>query len=283
MAYNAAANGGVVYTMGPLIHNPQVLDGLWKQGVGTLDADHLPSSLSGAVVIIRAHGITPALERELEERGAHILDATCPKVKASQMKARSLAEAGYTVFLAGEREHSEIIGIQGYAPSCLIAASPAEAAVLAEALHAALPSAKTALIGQTTISLEEYQRVGEELRRFFPALQVINTICDATRDRQDALKELCAVTDAIIVAGSRSSANTRHLFAIACDAGKPAWLVESASELAAIADELSRFERVGLSAGASTPAALIDEICGTATHITTASSRRASADCADSR
>jgi 4-hydroxy-3-methylbut-2-enyl diphosphate reductase len=250
-----------VYTLGALIHNPQVLESLRTRGVETLDADRLPPRLAGAAVIIRAHGVTPAVERELETRGATLLDATCPKVKAVQMKAQALVEAGYTVFLAGEREHSEIRGIQGYAPSCVIVGNAADAASVAAAIYADAPSAKTALLGQTTIPYETYQRIGEAIRRAFPALEIIDTMCGATRDRQNALQELCAITDAIIVVGGRDSANTRHLFDLAHSAGKPAWLVESAAEVAALASTLRGFERVGLSAGASTPDSLIKEIC----------------------
>jgi 4-hydroxy-3-methylbut-2-enyl diphosphate reductase len=251
---SASAMAGRVYTMGPLIHNPQVLDDLKKRGVEVLDENNLPKDLKGAVVIIRAHGISPVLEAELVSRGARLLDATCPKVKASQMKAQSLSQAGYQVFLAGEEFHGEVIGIMGYAPSCIVVANPAEASAEAERLSKTLPAGgfagKTALIGQTTISEDEYRAIGEGIRAFFPRLEVIDTICGATRDRQEALAELCGQVDAVVVAGGRTSCNTRRLLAIAQGLGKPAWLAESASDLH---PEIYAYKRVGLSAGASTP------------------------------
>ncbi|GHV89041.1 4-hydroxy-3-methylbut-2-enyl diphosphate reductase [Spirochaetia bacterium] len=261
-----------VYTMGPLIHNPQVLEDLRRRGVAVLDEDALPGDLQDAVVIIRAHGITPTLEAELVMRGACLIDATCPKVKASQMKARALSEAGYRIFLAGERRHGEVIGIQGFAPGCIIVANREEAEAAAEKLFRgfgrsrdgdAPDSPKTALIAQTTLSPEEYQAIGEGIAKFFPQGEIVNTICKATRDRQDALKRLCAEVDAVIIAGGRESANTRRLLAIAQAQGRPAWLVESAADISGgLAGEIAAYPRVGLSAGASTPDGVIEAIEG---------------------
>jgi 4-hydroxy-3-methylbut-2-enyl diphosphate reductase len=259
-AANSVASGMRVYTMGPLIHNPQVLEDLRRGGVQVLDEADLPGDLSGSTVIIRAHGITPETEGELIRRGAVIKDATCPKVKASQMKARSLYQEGYRLFLAGERRHGEIIGIQGYAPDCIIVAGREEAeeaaAALAGEFAASVPQ-KTALIAQTTLSPEEYRAIGEGITRYLPGTEIINTICPATRDRQESLRSLCAKVDAVIIAGGRDSANTRRLLVIAKACGKQAWLVESARNLP---PEAASFPVVGLSAGASTPDKVIDSI-----------------------
>jgi 4-hydroxy-3-methylbut-2-enyl diphosphate reductase len=257
LAYAEAENFRV-YTMGPLIHNPQVLEDLRLRGVEALDEDNLPGDLSGSTVIIRAHGIKPELEAELARRGAVIRDATCPKVKASQMKARVLSEAGCRLFLAGEKHHGEVIGIQGYAPNCVIVANREEAEEAAAAL-AREPAAppETALIAQTTLSPEEYRAIGEGITRYLPRTEIINTICPATRDRQDSLKALCAEVDAVVIAGGRGSANTRRLLAIAEACGKPAVLVETA---AALPPEFAAYPVVGLSAGASTPGEVIASI-----------------------
>jgi 4-hydroxy-3-methylbut-2-enyl diphosphate reductase len=133
----------------------------------------------------------------------------------------------------------------------------AEAGLAAAGLARDNRDAKTALIGQTTIESEEYGAIGEEIRRFFPDLEIMNTICGATLERQKALRELCPKVDAVIIAGGRDSANTRRLLSIALELGKPAWLVESADD---IPPEIKTYKTVGLSAGASTPESLIDEI-----------------------
>ena len=259
MAAEAARRAsGPVYTMGPLIHNPQVMETLRQAGVETLDEGNLPADLRGAAVIIRAHGITPALEGELERRGARIVDATCKRVKASQMRARALSAAGAAIFLAGEKNHGEIIGVRGYVTGpCFVAANSAEAAAAAEDLMRENPAARAALIGQTTISPEEYAGIAMEIRRFFPGLEVICSICGATRDRQEALRELTRQADAFVIAGGRASSNTRRLFAIAEGCGKRAWLAETA---AGIPPEVRSYGVIGLSAGASTPDETLDGI-----------------------
>ena len=252
-----AETGKKVYTIGPLIHNPRVLADLRQRGVQALETSETLADLREAVVIIRAHGVTPRQERQLVDQGARLVDATCLRVKASQMKAQALTESGYPLFLAGEKQHGELIGIQGYAPDCLLVGDPEEAETSAAALYANAPGSKTALIGQTTISTDEYSLIAQAIRRYFPDIEVIDTICRATRDRQNALKELCQLVDAVVVAGGRDSANTQRLFAIAQASGKPAWLVENAAELP---DALTAYPRIGLSAGASTPDNVIDEI-----------------------
>jgi len=269
-----------VYTLGPLIHNPQVLEDLKRRGVEILDENHLPENLRGAVVIIRAHGISPQTETELRRRGAQVIDATCPKVKSSQVKAAAFAKDGYRLFLAGEKRHAEIIGIKGYAeavlpaafagqnadaPFCAVVSNAAEAEKAAAQLHdedsALCRNAATALIGQTTISAEEYQSIGSAITRFFPGLEIAPTICAATQERQDSLRELLDKTDAIIIAGGKESANTRRLLAIAetaaLPASKPCAQAESAADIPA---DFFKFSTIGLASGTSTPDAVIDDI-----------------------
>jgi len=269
-----------IYTLGPLIHNPQVLDSLAKKGMRILEEEDLSVDLSAATVIIRAHGVCPATEQKLRERGVLIIDATCPRVKASQLAALEMVKKGYLVFLAGERDHAELKGIYGYARSgascndeqnrcnvsreqCIIVGNPQEAEAAAKALWKEDSAARTALIGQTTISEDEYSAIAETIQKIFPNLEVINTICGATRDRQNALRELCSQVDAVIIAGGKDSANTRRLLSIAQSCGKPACLVEDASALRELRT-LPVFdtppEIVGISAGASTPDSVIDDI-----------------------
>ena len=258
-----------IYTLGPLIHNPQALSSLSQSGVQILPEAELFSGscrpLNGASVIIRAHGVSPAAEQALREQGAEIIDATCPKVKAIQNIASALAENGYTIFLAGEKEHAEIKGIYGYAgPSpCIIVGTADEAQEAASLLRQKENAPeKTALIGQTTISEDEYRSIAGAIKNHFPNLTVKNTICDATRDRQDALRELCSAVDAVIIAGGKESANTRRLLSIAQSCGKEAWLAESVSDLppALLHSQQYASATIGLCAGASTPDSVIDEI-----------------------
>jgi 4-hydroxy-3-methylbut-2-enyl diphosphate reductase len=270
------AEGRAVYTLGPLIHNPRVLEDLRRQGVEILEAGALPRLPEKAVVIIRAHGAPPQREEELKTLGVRVIDATCPKVKAGQLKARALAERGFCIFLAGEEHHAELIGIRGYVESvkgiCRIVGTSAEAEEAAGSLlRLAHETAKnpqvpasgepgefgTVLIGQTTITPEEFEAIGAGIKKIYPRLLIVNTICGAVRERQDSLRKLCAGAGGVIIAGGRRSANTRRLLDIALSLGKPAWLVETAGDIPA---EVRACGTVGLCAGASTPDEVIDEI-----------------------
>ena len=116
LAEKEATAGGPVYTLGPLIHNPQALERLRSMGLEILPQGELPPSLpGGGTVIIRAHGVPPETEAEIRARGYRVVDATCPRVKANQLKVRALGQGGYGIFLAGEESHGELVGIRGYA------------------------------------------------------------------------------------------------------------------------------------------------------------------------
>jgi len=276
LAVSEAERPGSVYTLGPLIHNPVVLADLESRGVRVLpgaDGNELPKTIEGSV-IVRAHGIKPNLEKKLRDaltgerstsavsRGSHFIDATCPNVKKSQLKAKELALAGYGIFLAGSASHAEIEGIVGYAQEakaqyCAIVENPTEAKEAAQKLFKTNNEAKTALLGQTTITENEYYIIGEALKEYFPNIEIINTICNATMERQQALRELLNNVDAVIIIGGKESANTRRLLAIAEESGKQSTLVENSSE---IPPSFRSYVTVGLCAGASTPDFLIDEI-----------------------
>jgi len=288
LAVEEAKSNKNVYTLGPLIHNPKVLDDLEKLGVQIIEESQLsaPSSLPTAhcSLIIRAHGVSPSLEKKLRENGFaskeafasneagasketyRIIDATCPKVKANQLKTRELIRDEYFLFLAGESHHAEIEGLVGYAQTdgnnysssnCMIVSDSNEAKNAAAVLYEENASVKPALIGQTTISQDEYRKIADEIKNYFPELKIVNTICSATEERQEALREILTQVDAVIVAGGKESANTRRLFAIAKESGKPCALIENADD---IPKEFFGYKTVGISAGASTPDSIVDEI-----------------------
>jgi len=258
--HSAADGASSVYTLGSLIHNPKVLENLSALGVQSVSSlEELPQN-EQISVIIRAHGISPEAEKDLRDKGFNIIDATCPKVKASQLKARELSKEGYYLFLAGEAEHAEVIGVMGYAssaPFCTVVGSEKESREAAFNLYNKNSNVKTALLGQTTISQYEYETIADEIKKYFPNLEVIQTICAATAERQQALRELLLEADAVIIAGGNESANTRRLFAIAQESGKPCVLAEDAAQ---VPKSFYDYNVVGLCAGASTPDSVVDEI-----------------------
>ena len=266
----ASAKNVSVYTLGPLIHNPKVLDDLKALGVKTFY--EISGVGKNCSVIIRAHGISPAVERGLREKNYHIIDATCPNVKVNQLKTEELIRSGYCLFIAGEANHAEIIGIKGFANEaaqravaeqrastsfCEVVGSANDAGKAAKKLYGINNNAKTALLGQTTISEEEYSAIGEKIRLFFPNLEIIQTICFETKERQNSLRELLEKTDAVIIAGGKESANTHQLLTIAKESRKPCALAENASQ---IPGEYFKYKTVGICAGASTPDSIVDEI-----------------------
>ncbi len=239
-----------IYTLGPLIHNPQAVEDLRRRGVEVLPEGDVDGRIAGRTVILRAHGVSPTLRSRMESLGARLADATCPRVLASQRRARRLHEAGYSVVLVGDRNHGEIVAVTGCAPGCSVVGSPEEA----EALDLSEP---VGVLAQTTVSEEEFDAVCRVLRSRYSRLEIVDTICPATRERQESLARLAARAEAIVVVGGRSSANTARLFRAAQALGRPAWHIETAGELP---PEVFGFRVVGLTAGASTPDSIIAEV-----------------------
>ncbi|MCL2093913.1 MAG: 4-hydroxy-3-methylbut-2-enyl diphosphate reductase [Treponema sp.] len=252
---------GGVYSLGPLIHNPRVLKELKDRGLKILgEEDEAPPH---STILIRAHGLSPQAEAHLTRDQVQILDATCPHVKANQKLAQEYASRNFWIFLAGEADHAEIVGIKAYGGTerCTVIADRQEAEGAARDLLQRAGSVDSlgpqVLIGQTTISPQEYQAIGEGLREYFPGLVITHTICGATSERQGALEKLCRSSDAIIIAGGKESANTHRLYTAARLRGLPAWIAESPQD---IPPEIAEYAVIGLCAGASSPEALVGEI-----------------------
>ena len=247
-----------IVTLGPLIHNPHTLAKLSEKGAAVIKKPEDILDPENTIVIIRAHGVPPQLEKDISARGAVLIDATCPKVHLSQKKAQAYWNSGYKVIIVGEKEHSEMTGILGYAPEAVIVKDLEEA--VNEAKHIAENCGvmtKTVLLAQTTYSESRFEMIVSALRDILPSLEVEYTICKATKERQEALYELCKIVDAVLVIGGKESANTKRLKTLAEEQGVPTWLIENERE---IPQEIYQFDRVGLTAGASTPAEVIDTI-----------------------
>jgi 4-hydroxy-3-methylbut-2-enyl diphosphate reductase len=247
-----------VFTYGPLIHNPQAVAALEAEGVSVLDPANVDSPaweerLRNAIVVIRAHGAPPEVFTRLDFLGTLVVDATCPRVIKSQRKAADLVRQGYQVVIAGDKSHGEVMGILGYAPGALVAESAAQAAAIAQRFTL-LP---VALIAQTTIGHKEFEAIAAEFRGRTQKFLEVNTLCPATSERQNSLDSLAARVSAIVVVGGKNSANTQRLFLAAKASGRPSWHIERAGELP---EEISRFASVGLTAGASTPDSMVDEV-----------------------
>ena len=230
-----------IVTLGPIIHNPQVVD--WLKSLGIHPVDEITKEKG--TVIIRSHGIDPAEARQFKDKGLTVVDATCPFVKKAQSCAKQLVENGYDVIIVGERNHPEVIGIMAYAKQ--VAKVVEKAADLDK-----LPKKwkRLGVVVQTTQSEANYRQIVDKLSTKGVDIKVFNTICDATSKRQRAAKDIAQATDLVLVVGGKNSANTTRLAKICAEINPNTYHIETASEI-----EKSWFTdigKVGITAGAST-------------------------------
>lgn len=251
MVEESLENGDTVRTLGPLIHNEQEMDRLGKFGVSTISE---PVQIKrGETAVIRAHGVTPDVQRELEEKASKVVDATCPFVTRVQKLAARAAAENRHVIVVGNPDHPEMIGVKGYAPE--------HAFVIKDETEVAdLPRlTKPLVVSQTTIKAKTFYDTAEAIKgKTDDEVQIVNTICSATRDRQDAARALAGEVDAFYIIGGRHSSNSRKLLAVCQEQCAKSFLIETEEEI----DEadLVGVKQVGVTAGASTPEWLIKKV-----------------------
>ncbi|MGI8468043.1 MAG: 4-hydroxy-3-methylbut-2-enyl diphosphate reductase [Pyrinomonadaceae bacterium] len=251
MVEEALGEGDTVRALGPLIHNTQEMERLQSKGVNTISE---PVQIKrNETAVIRAHGVTPEVQRELEAKAAKVVDATCPFVTKVQKLASRAAAQNRHVVVVGNPDHPEMIGVVGYAPEHTFVVRDAE-----EVKN--LPMLKSPLVvSQTTIKLQGFLDAAEAVKeRAIGETQIVNTICSATRDRQDAARALAGEVDAFYIIGGRHSSNSRKLLAVCEEQCAKSFLIETSDEINA--EDLKGVEKVGLTAGASTPNWLIEKV-----------------------
>lgn len=248
-------SGKKVYSLGPLIHNEKFLEKLNSKGLEIIEENQIDSLEEGAVVIVRAHGVGPNVIRQLEQKKCCILDATCPRVKASQKMVERYTNQNDYVILSGDKNHGEVIGIAGYAGKNFIQIQNKEEAENLD--FSEIEGINAILMSQTTYSEKEFEQIESILRKKIKNIDVMNTICPATRERQEALVELCKKVDGVLVVGGKNSANTKRLFQTAAANCKNAALIQTADE---IPQDFYKMETVGITAGASTPDEIIEAV-----------------------
>jgi len=238
-------NTNPIFTYGPLIHNPQVLNLLKSKDISVLD--EIPSQGDGTV-LIRAHGVPPSTKDKLKEVNFNVIDATCPRVIKVQTIIRKHAKKDFAAVIIGDKDHPEVIGLLGYArDKGFVIGSMQELE--------ALPDFENAIIvAQTTQNTQFFESVKTWAATYHPHYKIFNTICDSTTRRQVEVKRLAESVDAVIVVGGHNSGNTRRLAEIARESGKPTYHIESETDLDDIdTDVLVAARHVGITAGASTP------------------------------
>jgi 4-hydroxy-3-methylbut-2-enyl diphosphate reductase len=246
--------GPPIYVRHEIVHNRHVVESLRAKGAQFVDEiDEVPP---GAVTIFSAHGVASAIEKGADDRGLRVIDATCPLVSKVHIEGQRYANQGREIVLIGHAGHPEIQGTMGRITGRVhLISKPEEVARLQVA-----DPAKLAFITQTTLSVDDTRAVIEALKARFPSIVGPDTkdICYATQNRQRATRELAAMVDVVLVIGAPNSSNSNRLREIAAESGVPAYLIEDASALDPT--WLDGAEAVGITAGASAPDALVEEL-----------------------
>ncbi|HEX2131804.1 MAG TPA: 4-hydroxy-3-methylbut-2-enyl diphosphate reductase [Actinophytocola sp.] len=252
-----AQRGRPVYVRKQIVHNAHVVADL--EARGTVFVDELDEVPAGATVVYSAHGVSPAVRAEATRRGLDVIDATCPLVTKVHTEARRFAARGDTVLLVGHAGHEEVEGTLGEAPERTVLVQDVAGARTVE-----VPDPeRVSYLTQTTLAVDETEEILAVLRKRFPALRgpASDDICYATTNRQEALASVAADADLVLVVGSTNSSNSVRLVELARRGGTPAHLIDDVSDLRP--EWLAGVRVVGLTAGASAPPRLVDEVIAT--------------------
>ena len=257
-----AAEGRKVATLGPIIHNSQVIENLESRGVRVVNS---PSEVEeGAILVLRTHGVTQDVLREVEESGCEYIDAVCPFVKKIHKIVLDNSSEDVVTLIAGDENHPEVKGIKSCAKGeSYVIGNADEIDELLEK-HTSLSEKSLIFVAQTTFSIKEWQKSIKKIKLLCTNAKIFDTICSATEERQNEAALLSRSSDAMVIVGGRHSSNTRKLLSV-CESNCPAFLVETASELYGI--PLGGYGSIGLTAGASTPAGIIKEVLETMSEI----------------
>ena len=250
MALKTVKDKNKVATLGPLIHNPQMIELLAKKGVGCLDK--LEDFPVESTVILRSHGVGPDIYEQAKEMKLNVIDATCPNVLSAQKRVRQLADEGYLPIIIGEKKHPEVQSILEWAGKlgCVVESF--------EDIKDVPPAEKYGVVVQTTFESDKFEKILEAIQNEHKGqYKVERTICNATAQRQASAVQLAKGVDAIFVIGGRNSANTRHLYDIVKEICNKSFHIETADDISI--EMLKDCNTIGITAGASTPDWLIKE------------------------
>lgn len=256
MALKLAKEHGKIYTLGELVHNENVCKFLQSNGVKTLDSNEFDLLKAGDVALIRAHGIEKQTEDELKRRGVILFDATCKVVKKNQLLVEERVNAGDRIVIYGDEKHDEVIGLKSYAGNNF--------EVLKVGEFPKNTDENTSVVFQTTVLKENFEEIKEYFKKneknLLKSFDTFNTICYTTSVRQDEVRVLAKETDAVIVIGSKNSANTRRLFEVASEINGNTYFVTTLDDVRTYIKDIIKNQSVSIVAGASTPPWLISEV-----------------------
>ena len=245
---------GPIYTYGPIIHNEEVIKDMNSRGVKVLRSEEELENLEGGTVIIRSHGVAQYIYDKLREKGANIVDATCPFVKKIHNIVFEESKKGQYIVIIGDESHPEVMGIKGWVSGPVSVIKTAEEA---RALGTG-SDAKITVVAQTTFNYIKFKELVEILSEKSYYVSVLNTICNATKERQTEAETIAKKVDAMIVIGDKYSSNTQKLFEISKKECMNTYYIQTLDDLNM--NQLRSVETVGITAGASTPKNIIEEV-----------------------
>ena len=252
--YAEVEKGKKIYTFGPIIHNEEVVKDLEKKGVTVLENEEELMALTEGTVIIRSHGVEKRIQKMIEDKGLECIDATCPFVKRIHRIVEEAGEDGKEVIIAGNPGHPEVEGIVGWSDS--------DATILESVEEAETYTKKSekeiCLVSQTTFNYNKFQDIVEIFEKKGYNGSVVNTICNATEERQTEAREIAALVDVMIVIGGKHSSNTRKLYEICKQECENTYFIQTLDDLNLETPKSVRL--VGITAGASTPKKIIEEV-----------------------
>ena len=246
--------GKQIYTYGPIIHNDEVVKDMQKRGVKVIQTEEELENLENGVVIIRSHGVPKRIYDKLAEKNIACVDATCPFVKKIHNIVKRESEAGSQIVIIGNNEHPEVEGIKGWSTS------PVTVIQTMEDVNNFEPdrSRKVCIVSQTTFNYKKFEELVEIISKKRYDISVLNTICNATTERQTEARSIAEGVDAMIVIGDKHSSNTQKLFEICDKACNNTYYIQTLDDLDL--NQLGSAKTVGITAGASTPNNIIEEV-----------------------
>ena len=244
-----------IYTYGPIIHNDEVVKDFASKGVIVVRNLEELANLSKGRIIIRSHGISRAEQEEMEQYGFEVLDATCPFVKKIHRLVDEHSKLGEHIVIIGNAKHPEVIGIHGWVNGnkVTILETPDEAEEFSVSFEE-----KICIVSQTTFNYKKFQELVEIIRKKGYNISVLNTICNATEERQTEARHIAQKVDAMIVIGDKNSSNTQKLFEICKNECENTYYIQTSKDMDY--SELESINNVGITAGASTPTNIIEEV-----------------------
>ena len=246
--------GKQIYTYGPIIHNDEVVKDLRSKGVEVLNTLEELEQLEDSIVIIRSHGVAKYVYDILEQRGVTCVDATCPFVKKIHNIVRKETEKGNHVVIIGDEKHPDVQGIRGWAGNHVTIIKTEE-----EAKNFLVPNdTKVCIVAQTTFNYNKFHNLVEIIQKKNYNISVLNTICSATKERQKEAESIAKEVEAMIVIGDKHSSNSQKLFEICGNACENTYFIQTLDDLDI--EQLKSVKTVGITAGASTPRNIIEEV-----------------------